>query len=176
MSTTDTAKRYFNALSAHDVDAAVACWKPGSIDRFVGQQDVVAPDGVRAYFEGLFAAFPDFAFEIIETTTYRNRCAVRWRARATFAGPGSFQGFAPNGARIDIEGCDVVEVQDDLVVGNNAYVDSGDIARQLGFLPPAGSPAETRLAKLANARTKLVARLAADEPERVADGVWIVRG
>src|SRR5258708_33418530 len=155
MSTTDTAKRYFNALSAHDVDAAVACWTPGSIDRFVGQQDVVAPDGVRAYFEGLFAAFPDFAFEIIETTTYRNRCAVRWRARATFAGPGSFQGFAPNGARIDIEGCDVLRVADERIEHNDAYLDSGDIARQLGFLPPAGSSGEARLTRLANLRTRI---------------------
>jgi glyoxylase-like metal-dependent hydrolase (beta-lactamase superfamily II)/predicted ester cyclase len=175
-STTETAKRYFAALAAHDLDAAVACWAPGSIDRFVGQTELVAPGGIREYFSGLFAAFPDFAFEILETTTYRDRCAVRWRARATFAGPGFFQGFEPNGARIDIEGCDVVTVTDGLITHNNAYVDSGDIARQLGFLPAAGSPAEARLAKLANTGTRMKRLVHGAEAEAIAAGVWIVRG
>ncbi len=39
--TSEIAKRYFDALSAHDLDAAVALWQPGAIDRFVGQQDLV---------------------------------------------------------------------------------------------------------------------------------------
>lgn len=175
-STSDIAKRYFAALSAHDLDAAVAIWEPGAIDRMVGAEELVAPHGIREYFEQLFAAFPDFAFEILDITTARNRCAVRWRVRATFAGPGKFQGFAPNGARIDLEGCDVVTVQDDLITHNDAYVDSGDVARQLGLLPPTGSPAQERLAKLANARTRMQSRLHGVETERIADGVWVVRG
>src|ERR1700752_3030487 len=113
-STTDVARQYFAALTAQDLDAAVALWEPGSIDRMVGQQELVAPHGIREYFSDLFAAFPDFGFEILETTAARNRCAVRWRLNATFAGPGTFQGFAPNGARVEIEGCDVVTVKDDL--------------------------------------------------------------
>ena len=176
MSTSEVAKRYFSALAERDLDAAVACWKPGGIDRFVGQQELVAPDGIRDYFTTLFAAFPDFEFDVLEVTAYRSRAAVRWRARGTFAGPGRFQGFVPNGARIEIEGCDVVLVADELIERNDAYVDSGDIARQLGFLPPTGSPAESRLAALANARTRLVSRIHARPPERVAEGVWLIRG
>src|SRR3984893_9766104 len=107
MSTSEVAKRYFAALAEQDLDAALACWAPGGIDRFVGQAELTAPDGIREYFTSLFAAFPDFAFEVLEVTAYRNRVAVRWRARGTFAGPGRFQGFVPNGARVDVEGCDV---------------------------------------------------------------------
>jgi glyoxylase-like metal-dependent hydrolase (beta-lactamase superfamily II)/predicted ester cyclase len=176
MSTSEVAKRYFKALAEQDLDAAVACWKPGCIDRFVGQQDLIAPDGVRAYFEALFAAFPDFQFEILELTTYRNRSAVRWRARATFAGPGSFQGFAPTGARVDVEGCDVVTVEDDLIIANEAYFDSGSMARQLGLLPGAGSAAEARIARLTNARTRSRMFIAGAREKPIADGVWIVRG
>lgn len=175
-STTDVAKRYFEALAAHDLDAAVACWEPGGVDRLVGQQDLVAPDGIRGYFSELFAAFPDFGFEILDTTTYRSRCAVRWRVRATFAGPGRFQGLAANGARLDIEGCDVVTVQDDKIRSNHAYIDSGAIARQLGVLPPVGSRTEARLTRLANARSRLVSWFHGSGPEPIADGVWIVRG
>jgi glyoxylase-like metal-dependent hydrolase (beta-lactamase superfamily II)/predicted ester cyclase len=142
----------------------------------VGQQDLIAPDGVRTYFGELFEAFPDFALEILDTTTHRNRCAVRWRARATFAGPGRFQGFVANGARVDLEGCDVVTVADELIQRNDAYVDSGAIARQLGFLPEAGSRGEARLAGLANLRTRILSWIHGRGPEQIADGVWIVRG
>jgi hydroxyacylglutathione hydrolase len=176
MAATAVAKRYFEALSAHDLDAAIAYWADGAVDRFVGQQELTAPDGVRAYFAALYDAFPDFRMEILETTTYRNRTAVRWRATGTFAGPGTFQGFEANGARIEIEGCDVVTVADDLIQHTEVYVDSGDIARQLGFLPPAGSTAEARLAKLANLRSRIVKRIHGTEPRLIADGVWVVRG
>jgi hydroxyacylglutathione hydrolase len=174
--TSEIAKRYFAALSAHDLEAAVACWRPGSIDRFVGGEEVIAPHGIRDYFSMLFAAFPDFEFEVLDVTTGRNRTAVRWRARATFAGPGTFQGFVPNNARMELEGCDVVTVEDDLIVHNDAYLDSGDVARQLGLLPPAGSPAEARLTKVANARTRIMNAVHGVETERIAAGVWVVRG
>jgi predicted ester cyclase len=159
------AKRYFDALSQRDVDAAVACWKPGGLERLIGQGELIAPEGVREYFSGLFAAFPDFSFELIDTTTQRQRCTVRWRATATFAGPGRFQGFAPNGERMAIEGCDVLEVVEDQIVANTAYVDGSEVARQLGFLPPAGSKAESRLTALANARTFAQRVLYGAEPE-----------
>jgi hydroxyacylglutathione hydrolase len=154
----------------------VACWAPGGLERFVGQEEVIAPEGVREYFTALFAAFPDFEFEVLDITTARTRTAVRWRAAGTFAGPGSFRGFVPNGARIEIEGCDVLTITDDKIQRNDAYVDSGDIARQLGFLPPAGSAGEARLARLANLRTKARSWVQGTEPRRIAEGVWVVRG
>jgi len=175
-SATDMARRYFGALSEHDLDEVAACWKPGSLERLVGQQDLVAPEGIRAYFGALFEAFPDFRLEILDCTTARGRTAVRWRAAGTFAGPGSFQGFEPNGARLELEGCDVLTVADDQIIHNDAYIDTGDLARQLGVLPPAGSPAELRLARVANLRTRVQRRLQAAPPERIADGVWLVRG
>jgi steroid delta-isomerase-like uncharacterized protein len=174
--TAEIAKRYFTALAAHDLDAAVECWAPGAVDRLVGGAELIAPDGVREYFDHLFQAFPDFALEIIELTTSRGRTAVRWRARGTFAGPGLFQGFVANGARITIEGCDVITVEDGLIRHNDAYIDSADVARQLGLLPPSGSPVEARLTRLANFLTRVSTMIHGSDPERIADGVWIVRG
>ena len=175
-STSDIAKRYFAALGDQDLGEAIACWKPGAVDRLVGAQDLVAPDGIRQYFSELFSAFPDFDLEVLELTTARNRTAVRWRARGTFAGPGTFQGFTPNHRAIVLEGCDVVTVADDLIVHNDAYIDTGDIARQLGLLPPAGSSAEARLTRLANLRTRGLRALHGVLVEPVADGVRVVRG
>ena len=80
------------------------------------------------------------------------------------------------GARSTCEGCDVVQVADGLVVGNEAYVDGMTIARQLGALPPRDSGAERGLTALTNLRTRLARRFAAGDPEPIADGVWVVRG
>jgi glyoxylase-like metal-dependent hydrolase (beta-lactamase superfamily II)/predicted ester cyclase len=169
-------RRYFDALAAHDLDAALACWRDGGIDRLVGQQDLVAPDGIRKYFSELFEAFPDFTLEVIDEVADNGRTAVRWRAGGTFAGPGTFQGFHANGAKIEIEGCDVVAESGDLIDRNDAYLDSGDIARQLGLLPAAGSTAEARLTTVANFRTKIGTWIHGTTPKQIADDVWIVRG
>src|SRR5438445_340442 len=90
-------------------------------------------------------------------TAHALQCGMpgQGKGRGTFAGPGHFQGFAPNGARITIEGCDVLRVKDEEIVGNDAYLDTGAIAIQLGFLPPVGSSAQARLAGLANLATRL---------------------
>jgi hydroxyacylglutathione hydrolase len=177
---TSVARRYFDALGAHDLDAALTCWRPGAIDRLVGQQELVAPDGIRKYFSELFEAFPDFQLEVIDEVAGGDKTAVRWRASGTFAGPGTFQGFAPNGRKIAIEGCDVVtassEGDGELIVRNDAYIDTGDLARQLGMLPAAGSAAEARLTRVANLRTRLQNWMHGTRPEPVADGVWVVRG
>ena len=175
-SPTELAKRYFEALNAHDLDLAAGLWQPGGVDHLVGQQDLTAPDGIRSYFGELFAAFPDFHMEILETLAAPGRCAVRWRATGTFAGPSHYQGFAPNHARVELEGCDVLSVSDGHIAHNVAYMDSGDVARQLGLLPPTGSPAEARLTKLANLRTRVQQALRGAEPEVIAPGVWVLRG
>jgi glyoxylase-like metal-dependent hydrolase (beta-lactamase superfamily II)/predicted ester cyclase len=170
------ARRYFEAVAARDPDAMAAFWKPGGIDHLHGQATLVAPDDLRSYFTELFAAFPDMRVEVLSTTSDDERCAVRWRMSATFAGPGRFQQFEPNGARVSFEAVDVVQVRDGLIVGNDAYLDGADIARQLGVLPPRGSAQERSLTTLDNVRTRLAGRLAAAAPERIADGVWLVRG
>src|SRR5437764_15289565 len=81
-------RRYFQALDAHDLDAAVALWAEGARDNIRGQADLTAPDGVRGLFSELFDAVPDTRMEIVSTTAQDERCAVQWRLSGTFAGPG----------------------------------------------------------------------------------------
>jgi len=175
-SRTEIAKRYFRALDDHDLERAGRCWAESGVDRFVGQQEVVGPSGVRQYFRDLLAAFPDFSIEVLEATSARHRTAVRWRVTGTFAGPADFQGLRPTGAQIELEGCDVMTIEDELIQHNDSYLDSGDLARQLGVLPPAGSSLEARLMRLANLRNKLRSWRYGTEIEWVAEGVWLVRG
>jgi len=56
---TKIATSYFEALGRQDLDAATAVWKPGGVDRLVGDQELSAPDGIRGYFGALFAARTD---------------------------------------------------------------------------------------------------------------------
>jgi hydroxyacylglutathione hydrolase len=177
MSSADVVKRYFEAIAARDLETALSLWAPGGVERVVGQRELTAPDGVRAQMGELHGAFPDLTWEVLDMIADGDRVAVRWRATGTFAGPGNFQGFVANGARLTMEGCDVLTVNaEERIERLEAYVDSGDVARQLGVLPPAGSRAEHNLTKLANVRTRARAWVQANDPERIADGVWLVRG
>jgi hydroxyacylglutathione hydrolase len=177
MRSEDVARRYFDAVAARDLDAALALWAPGGVERIVGQREVTAPDGIRELQNELNGAFPDLTWEVLDVIGNQTRVAVRWRARGTFAGPGSFQGFVANGAHLEMEGCDVLTINaEDKIERLDAYLDSGDVARQLGVLPPAGSRAEQNLTRLANVKTRALGWIQGGGPERIAEGVWLVRG
>jgi hydroxyacylglutathione hydrolase len=177
MHSADLARRYFEAIAAFDLDAALAMWAPGGVERVVGQRELAAPDGVRELQQELRGAFPDLRWEVLDVIAEDRRAVVRWRASGTFAGPGTFQGFVANGAHLEMEGCDVLSFNaEDKLERLEAYLDSGDVARQLGVLPPAGSRAESNLTKLANVRTRARARIHGGDAERIAEGVWLVRG
>jgi hydroxyacylglutathione hydrolase len=174
--TTEVALRYMQAASDQDVDAMAAAWAPGGTDRMVDAEDLVAPEGVRTFFRALFDAFPDWRFEVLQTTTEGERCVVQWRATGTFAGPGGWQGIDPTGERIELHGCDVIEVRDGLVQHNAAFVNQLSLVRQLGLLPAPDSLGERRLNALFNRRTRVARALAGSEEEQIAEGVWVVRG
>ncbi|HEV3002180.1 MAG TPA: MBL fold metallo-hydrolase [Solirubrobacteraceae bacterium] len=133
---------------------------------------------VVAFFDGLYAAFPDLRMEALEVVGEGDTVAVHWRLRGTFAGPERFNGIEPTGARLDLRGVDVITVRDGRIVRNDAYTDNMAIARQLGMMPPLQSPAEQRMTAAFNARTSLARRLLTPhgDPEEVADGVWRVQG
>jgi glyoxylase-like metal-dependent hydrolase (beta-lactamase superfamily II)/predicted ester cyclase len=174
--TEQVARGYFAALAAHDLEAAVGMWEPGGREIVRGQVDTVAPEGVRQFLGEIFAAFPDFAFTVEEVTTQDDRCAVRWSASGTFAGPSPFHGIEPTGAVIAVEGIDQVTVRDGKIVRNDAFMDGATIMRQLGALPPDGSKTEARMTGALNAKTRIARALGSGELEDVADGVWLLRG
>jgi hydroxyacylglutathione hydrolase len=169
------AREYFEALGRGEADAPRRFYHPEGVGHIHGVIGPSSPDESATFFAQTFAAFPDWTFEVLDVIAEGDRAAVRWRARGTFAGPGSFMGFEPNGARADIEGMDVVWVRDGRIVRLEAYMNGAELARQLGALPPQGSATEERMAKAFNLRTRVMRRMVAD-PEPVAEGVWVVRG
>jgi glyoxylase-like metal-dependent hydrolase (beta-lactamase superfamily II)/predicted ester cyclase len=169
------ARRYFDALNARDLDAAVAMWAPGGRENARGQVDVTAPEGVRRFIGDLQAAFPDLHFELLSTTTEGERCGVQWRLTGTLAGPGSLNGVAPTGHPIVLEGFDLLVVRDGLIQSNDVFTDTMAVPRQIGMMPPLGSTAEQRMMGAFNVKTRLTGK-AAGEPKLLAEGVWVVQG
>jgi steroid delta-isomerase-like uncharacterized protein len=170
------ARAYFEAIRHGDSSPQEQAYADDAVITIHGLLDQGSKADLIAYFGALWDAFPDFSFELLDLVEEGDTAAARWRMTGTFAGPGSFQGFAPNGARIDVQGVDVVTMRDGKIVRNEAYTDGMTIARQLGMMPPADSPAEQRVAKAMNVRTRVARHFSGGDPEQVAEGVWRVQG
>jgi steroid delta-isomerase-like uncharacterized protein len=156
--TESVARAYFDAVAKRDIEAMVACWKPGTRDVIHGVSDMRVPEDLRQWFGELFSSFPDFSFEVLEVIASDEKAAVHWHATGTFSGSARFEGLAPNGKRVDVQGCDVLTVRDGKVVHNDAYMNGAEMARQLGALPPQGSPPEKTMTALLNLKTRLTRR------------------
>ena len=150
---------YFEALGAQDLDRAVGTWKPGSIDHLHGFDDLVAPDGIREFFGGIIETMPDFRLEITSTVAEGDQVAVHWRVTGTFDGEGKFEGLAPNGRPVVLEGVDLLTVADGKIVANYAYTNATEFGRQVGALPSRGSTQERAMAAAFNAKTAIEKRL-----------------
>jgi hydroxyacylglutathione hydrolase len=169
------ARTYFDAVANRDVDGMAACWAPGGIENIVSIGELSVPEGMRAFFTEFFTAIPDLKFEVLDLVAARNKAAVRWRAAGTFCG-GPFQGIEATGARIAIEGIDLLTIEGGLLRRNDAYNDGMDLARQMGVMPPRESSAERGMTAAVNARTRVVRSLFKPKVVTVADGVWMVAG
>jgi hydroxyacylglutathione hydrolase len=170
-------RRYFETIGAHDVQGAAAMWAPDGREDVRGQGLYIGPEGLREFIGGLIEAIPDLKMEIVSTTAEDERCALHWRLRGTFAGPGSLNGIAPTGHRMELEGVDVLTVRDGLIVSNDAFTDTMSVPRQIGMMPPLGSSAEQRMMGAFNVKTRVTDELAgAGEARLVAEGVWVVQG
>ena len=147
-------RRYFDSVARHDLDAAMACWAPGGIDHLAPVGELRVPDELRAYFEELFAAMPDFEYEVTSLIEQGDRVAVHWTATGHFSGR-PYAGIRANGSTIATEGADLIEVEDGLIKRLDSYWDDSAIARQIGVLPARKSAQERLLLGLFNTKTRL---------------------
>ena len=153
------ATAYFEAIAARDLDAMVEVWAPGGMDHLSGLADLKAPEGVREFFGDLFRAVPDFSMSVTDMVAYGDKAAVQWAASGNFNGTGKFQGIAPTGAHLELSGLDLLTIRDGLIQENFAFTDGMEMARQMGVMPPAGSPGERAMLGAMNAKTAAAQRL-----------------
>jgi steroid delta-isomerase-like uncharacterized protein len=153
------ARSYFEAIGERDLERMVSFYEPGGTGEIHGLVSLTAPDTYRAWFANLFAAFPDFRFEILDVVAEGERAAVRWHATGTFNGTARFEGMEPTGASVDLTGFDLLTIRDGKIQRNDAYMNGTQMAQQLGALPPAGSSAERAMLAALNLKTRLVRAL-----------------
>jgi len=158
-STSEIAAGYFDCVARQDVQGMIAAWRPGSRATFVGMEELRAPEDYESWFGNLFRCFPDFRLEAKSIIAEGDRAAVHWRATGTFDGEGLFEGFRPNGARIDLDGVDLLTVEGGQIVEITAILNGLDMARQLGAVPPQGSLADRAMAGAFNAKTAVAKKL-----------------
>lgn len=151
-------RAYFEAVARRDLDEMEAFYEPGGVGEIHGLVELRAGGNYRQWFGNLFRAVPDLRMEIVDVLANEEKVAVRWRATGTFDGDASFEGLRPNGARVDLQGCDVLAIRAGRIQRNDAYTNAAQLARQLGALPPQGSTAERVSVAIANLKTRIAAR------------------
>jgi glyoxylase-like metal-dependent hydrolase (beta-lactamase superfamily II)/predicted ester cyclase len=174
--TARVARTYIEAVGRRDRNAQMEWYAPDATARIFGVMGPASRDEMKAYFEALFDACPDFKLEIVDVIAEGDRAAVHWHGTGTFSGDHPYMGIEAHGATIDLEGIDRIQVVDGKIVRIDAFTDNMTVARQIGMLPPQDSKGEQRLTAAFNAKTRLTRRLGAAEVESVADGVWLIRG
>jgi steroid delta-isomerase-like uncharacterized protein len=156
---------YFKAVAERDTDAMVVHMSDEVIEDITPVGILRGTGEVRDFFGNLFAAFPDFTFTVEQTLSNPTICCVQWRATGTFRGD-PYQGIEPTGRRVEIRGCDCMEVDDGKIVRNTAYYDGAAFARGLGLLPQVGSGGEKAMMAAFNAVTKVRSRFSSPPPGR----------
>jgi predicted ester cyclase len=87
-------------------------------------------DGLRAFHEALWEAFPDVRLTVEDLVVESDRAALRYRLQGTHGG--SYLGVAPTGLRFDVEGLTLLRVADRRVVEEWHSPTELAILRQLG--------------------------------------------
>lgn len=149
-----TARSYFDALAARDVQAATALWREDAVNDVIPFGILRGEAAIRGFLEEVFAGMPDARFTVDRIIADERGAAVRWRLVGTFNGA-PFQGLEPTGSRIDLRGVDNLEIEDGRIVQNTDVFDGAAFARQIGLLPPEESGADRALRAGFNTVTKL---------------------
>jgi steroid delta-isomerase-like uncharacterized protein len=155
MSAKDVVLSYFEALNRHDLDAAAGHLDPEIVEEITGVGIFRGPDEVRRFFDGLMKAVPDLQVIPEQTIAEGDSVAVRWRMNGNFTGGPLFNGVQATGGRLELRGCDVIDVREGKIVRNTAFQDGIELARTLGMMPPAESPAEKAMIAAFNTATKV---------------------
>ena len=128
--------RYNEAWNAHDLDAIVALHAPDMVFENHTAGERAEGDQVREHIAGIFAGWPDIAFETRRMYVRDDLVVQEWTASAThnrdlrrgdLVAPAS-------GQRLEWKGMDVIPFEAGLVKRKDVYSDSIAILRQVGLL------------------------------------------
>jgi len=137
------------AINLHDAARVITFWAPDGVERFPDKTCHGAAE-VAAYFQHVFDAMPDVNVEPHTIVADGETVFLRSDITGTHTGA-PFNGINATGKRIDIPAIDQFTIRDGLIVHNFVVFDQMEMGRQLGVLPPDGSPAHKGMLGAVNA-------------------------
>jgi len=154
---TELAQQVLDAINAHDVEALRGLWADDVEERFP-DKTCHGKEELSAYFKGLFAALPDLRMDLVSAVEDGETVFARWRLTATHTGA-QFNGIDTTGKAITLDGMDQFTFRDGRMAANFVVFDQMEFGRQLGLLPPDGSPPDRALKAAFNAKTKVAGKI-----------------
>jgi steroid delta-isomerase-like uncharacterized protein len=149
----EVARQYHAAANAHDIPAMVALWEAGGTEVFPTYDRALrAPDELAAYYEIVFAAFPDVHWETLTITSEQQHVNVRSIMHATHVG--TYEGLVGTGRRFALDTIDFFEISDGRITHNEVLFDGLASLRAVGAMPPLNSRRERALKATFNALTR----------------------
>jgi predicted ester cyclase len=148
--TTDQEKRNLEiirlateAMNRGDLKAYVSYFAEDTknFDRPVGRE------GIRRSIEDIFTTFPDYRHDIVEVIAKSDSVVVRCRTSGTHRGVGKLPlnggmlvGVEPTQKRFEVQHIHWYKLRDGKIAEHTANRDDIGMMRQLGLLPPVGTP------------------------------------
>jgi ketosteroid isomerase-like protein len=149
-------RRTLDALNRGDLPALRQFWTEATVERFP-DRTCQGPDEIATYFTEALAAISGWHMELLSIAEQGEDVFVHWQLTGTHTGP--IQGIEPTGKPVAIDGMDHFVIRDGKIVSNFVVFDQMQYARQLGMMPPEGSPGDRAVKAAFNAKTKLAQRL-----------------
>jgi steroid delta-isomerase-like uncharacterized protein len=139
------AEQYAEAWNSYDAETIEALVSPDVV-----WLDPALPEPARGveevkdFMRRSWVAFPDlhFAAGPMWLNPHEESLTWAWRMQGTHRGAIEPPGFAATGKRIDVDGIDVWDFAGGRIERYRAYYDTATLARQIGAMPPPGSPGE----------------------------------
>lgn len=120
-------ERFTQAITAHDLEAAVACFAPDYRDEAPARrgESFVGRDQVRKNFAALFHDIPDLRADLLHAVTQGDTVWMEWR----------MSGTRRDGTPMEFVGVNIFEVQNQQFVWGRIYTelvrDAGGIGTQI---------------------------------------------
>jgi len=128
-------EEFYGAMNNHDVKDVVSRMADDVVDHQLPPEMPNGKEGTARFFTMMFDSAPDMRFDILDTIISDNKAAIR--SRVTGTQTGTFLQMPATGKPFDVEGIDIVEVNDDLKVTQHwGIFDFAKMMQQIGLAPP----------------------------------------
>jgi steroid delta-isomerase-like uncharacterized protein len=125
-------KRYVEAWSTADLDGYLAAFAPDGTYSDPNLPEPTLAHGLKEHFAGFFAGFPDASCETVALDAISDNVLV-WRFIIRGTNTGSLRGLPPTGRRVEVPGCEFIEVNGDRIRRVQGYIDRLTMLNQLGL-------------------------------------------